>query len=52
MSPVWTCKGAAALVKRLQDFLDREFGDVDVRETVLGHVVRGGNPSLTVEAAC
>jgi 6-phosphofructokinase 1 len=33
------------LVKRLQTFLDREFGDVDVRETVLGHVVRGGSPS-------
>jgi len=33
------------LVKRLQAFLDSEFGDVDVRETVLGHVVRGGSPS-------
>ncbi|MCB9760195.1 MAG: 6-phosphofructokinase [Alphaproteobacteria bacterium] len=33
------------LVRRLQDFSDRELGGVDVRGTVLGHVVRGGNPS-------
>jgi 6-phosphofructokinase 1 len=33
------------LVKRLQTYLDEAFPGVDVRETVLGHVVRGGNPS-------
>jgi 6-phosphofructokinase 1 len=38
------------IVRRLQERLDRdlassELGGVDVRETVLGHVVRGGNPS-------
>lgn len=33
------------VVERLQAFLDREIPGVDVRETVLGHVVRGGNPS-------
>lgn len=33
------------LVKRLQSFLDVHVPGVDVRETVLGHVVRGGNPS-------
>jgi 6-phosphofructokinase 1 len=33
------------LVHRLQAFLDAEIPGVDVRETVLGHVVRGGNPS-------
>ncbi|MEZ4240179.1 MAG: 6-phosphofructokinase [Myxococcota bacterium] len=35
----------AALVAALQAVLDRELPGVDVRETVLGHVVRGGNPS-------
>ncbi|HZO16053.1 MAG TPA: 6-phosphofructokinase [Polyangiaceae bacterium] len=35
----------ATLCKRLQAFLDREIPGVDVRPTVLGHVVRGGNPS-------
>lgn len=34
-----------ALVDRLQSFLDAEIPGVDCRETVLGHVVRGGNPS-------
>jgi 6-phosphofructokinase 1 len=33
------------IVERLQAFLDAEMPGVDVRETVLGHVVRGGNPS-------
>ncbi len=33
------------LVKRLQDFLDREIPGVDIRATVLGHVVRGGGPT-------
>ena len=33
------------IVERLQSFLDAELPGVDVRETVLGHVVRGGNPS-------
>jgi len=33
------------IVERLQAFLDEELPGVDVRETVLGHVVRGGNPS-------
>ncbi len=33
------------LVKRLQQWLDEKHPGVDVRETVLGHVVRGGNPS-------
>jgi 6-phosphofructokinase 1 len=33
------------LVRRLQAFLDAEVPGVDVRETVLGHVVRGGSPS-------
>jgi 6-phosphofructokinase 1 len=35
----------AVLVKRLQSFLDAHIPGVDVRETVLGHVVRGGSPS-------
>jgi 6-phosphofructokinase 1 len=34
-----------ALVEALQAMLDAEVPGVDVRETVLGHVVRGGNPS-------
>lgn len=33
------------IVARLQAFLDEEIPGVDCRETVLGHVVRGGNPS-------
>ena len=33
------------LVAALQGVLDAEIGDVDVRETVLGHIVRGGSPS-------
>ncbi len=33
------------LVKRLQAHLDAHVPGVDVRETVLGHVVRGGHPS-------
>ncbi|MEZ4445400.1 MAG: 6-phosphofructokinase [Polyangiaceae bacterium] len=33
------------LVDRLQGYLDANLPGVDVRETVLGHVVRGGNPS-------
>ncbi len=35
----------ADLVKALQQHLDDEVGGVDIRETILGHVVRGGNPS-------
>lgn len=34
-----------ALTARLQAFCDAELGGVDVRETVLGHVARGGSPS-------
>jgi 6-phosphofructokinase 1 len=33
------------LVERLQAYVDEHVPGVDVRETVLGHVVRGGNPS-------
>jgi 6-phosphofructokinase 1 len=33
------------LVRRLQSYLDESAPGVDVRETVLGHVVRGGSPS-------
>lgn len=33
------------LVRRLQAYLDAHAHEADVRETVLGHVVRGGNPS-------
>ncbi len=36
-----------ALVKELQDHLDAEVPGVGIRETILGHVVRGGNPSAT-----
>ena len=35
----------AALSARLQTWLDGNYPGVNVRETVLGHVVRGGNPS-------
>jgi len=33
------------LVKRLQYHLEKDAPDVDIRETILGHVVRGGRPS-------
>jgi len=33
------------LVKRLQEHLVTDAPGVDIRETILGHVVRGGNPS-------
>lgn len=33
------------LAERLQRYCDAELGGVDVRETVLGHVVRGGSPT-------
>jgi 6-phosphofructokinase 1 len=33
------------LVKRLQEHLAEDAPGVDIRETILGHVVRGGNPS-------
>jgi len=36
---------AAQLVKRLAAHLAEDAPGVDIRETVLGHVVRGGNPS-------
>ena len=35
----------AVLARRLQAHLDETHSGIDVRETVLGHVVRGGNPS-------
>lgn len=35
----------SVLVKRLQAHLDERKAGADVRETVLGHVVRGGSPS-------
>ena len=35
----------ATLKKRLQAHLDEDAPGVDIRETVLGHVVRGGDPS-------
>lgn len=35
----------ARIVTELQATLDAEVPGVDVRETILGHVVRGGNPS-------
>jgi len=35
----------SALTMRLQERLDVELPGIDVRETVLGHVVRGGSPS-------
>jgi 6-phosphofructokinase 1 len=34
------------LVKRLQTYVDADHPGVDVRGTVLGHLVRGGNPSF------
>jgi 6-phosphofructokinase 1 len=33
------------LVKRLQEHLEEDAPGVDIRETILGHVVRGGRPS-------
>jgi 6-phosphofructokinase 1 len=33
------------LTRRLREHLDEDAPGVDIRETVLGHVVRGGNPS-------
>lgn len=35
----------AELVRRLQQHVDAQGYGVDVRETILGHVVRGGSPS-------
>lgn len=35
----------ARIVGRLQEIVDAEIPGVDVRGTVLGHLVRGGNPS-------
>jgi 6-phosphofructokinase 1 len=37
----------AALVEKLAPLVEADVPGVDVRETVLGHVVRGGNPSAT-----
>jgi len=37
----------AALVERLSQHLEEDAPGVDIRETVLGHVVRGGAPSVT-----
>lgn len=37
----------SALVQRLGAWLDEHVPGIDVRETILGHVVRGGNPSAT-----
>lgn len=37
----------SALVDKLNARLELELPGVDVRETILGHVVRGGNPSCT-----
>ena len=33
------------LTRRLQEYLDTDAPGVDIRETILGHVVRGGRPS-------
>jgi 6-phosphofructokinase 1 len=35
----------ALLSRRLQEYLDEEIPGVDIRTTILGHVVRGGRPS-------
>lgn len=35
----------AWIVQQLQLFLDKEVPGVEIRETILGHVVRGGRPS-------
>ncbi|OGQ10460.1 MAG: hypothetical protein A2138_23000 [Deltaproteobacteria bacterium RBG_16_71_12] len=37
----------AALVERLGKHLETDVPGVDVRETILGHVVRGGSPTAT-----
>jgi 6-phosphofructokinase 1 len=37
----------SVLVEKLGAFLETEVPGVDIRETILGHVVRGGNPSAT-----
>ena len=37
----------SVLVERLSSHLDEDAPGVDVRETILGHVVRGGAPSVT-----
>jgi 6-phosphofructokinase 1 len=37
----------SAIVDRLSTFLEQEVPGVDIRETILGHVVRGGSPSAT-----
>jgi 6-phosphofructokinase 1 len=37
----------SALVEKLGAFLEIDAPGVDIRETVLGHVVRGGSPSAT-----
>jgi 6-phosphofructokinase 1 len=37
----------SALVERLSAHLETDAPGVDVRETILGHVVRGGSPSAT-----
>ncbi|HEY4223611.1 MAG TPA: 6-phosphofructokinase [Myxococcota bacterium] len=35
------------VVDKITAYLDAEVPGVDIRETILGHVVRGGNPSAT-----
>lgn len=37
----------SALVERLGQHLETDVPGVDIRETILGHVVRGGSPSAT-----
>ncbi len=37
----------AVLVERLSAFLERDAPGVEIRETILGHIVRGGRPSAT-----
>lgn len=37
----------SAIVEKLGAIVESELPGVDVRETILGHVVRGGNPSCT-----
>lgn len=37
----------STIVERLGQHLETDVPGVDVRETILGHVVRGGNPSAT-----
>lgn len=37
----------ARLIARLQEHLDEDAPGVEIRETILGHVVRGGRPSAT-----